>query len=55
MSVSIRIGSQVTPLDANAAIDTSISFTLNAKCLKPQDSGWEGLAGGFGKENNSMI
>jgi adenosylhomocysteine nucleosidase len=45
----------VTPFDANATIEASISFTLNAKCLKPQDSGWEGRAGGLGKENNSMI
>jgi len=38
----------------NSLIASCILSTANAKCLNPQDSGCEGLAGGLGNENNSI-
>lgn len=33
----------------------SKSSTVNAKCLKPQTSGYDRFFGGEGKENSSMM
>jgi len=49
------MGSNSIPLAVKAATDSWILLTEKAKCLKPQDSGLEGLAGEFGNEKSSMI
>src|SRR5690349_8036175 len=52
---STLIGSVTTPLMLRCRTAASKSLTENARCLNPCASGVEGLGGGCGKENNSII